>query len=298
MPGLICHRVTSVIKSFMLEKITPLVLTYNEAPNIERTLRQLVWAKRIVVIDSFSTDETLEILKSFPQVKIFQRGFDSFASQCNFGLQQISTDWVLSVDADYFLTDELVDELKSLQPQDSINAFNVRFKYCIFGKPIRGTLYPPRRVLYRREKAIYEDDGHAHHVKVEGESAWFSSCILHDDRKSFSRWLSSQDRYMIREVEKFHQTPVRLLSLTDRIRRNKIFAPFVVLFYCLFWQKVILDGWRGWYYALQRVLAEIILAIRLIEKEKLSPQFDPPVLNQVPAENLQERSSPIMKDLN
>ncbi len=282
----------------MFENITPLVLTYNEAPNIERTLRQLDWAKSIVVVDSYSTDETLQILGKFPQVKVFQRGFDSFASQCNFGLQQISTEWVLSIDADYFLTDELVDELKSLQPQDSINAFNVRFKYCIFGKPIRGTLYPPRKVLYRREKAIYEDDGHAHHVKVEGESAWLSSYILHDDRKSLSRWLSSQDRYMIREVEKFHQTPLALLSFSDRIRRNKIFAPFVVLFYCLFWQKVILDGWRGWYYALQRVLAEIILAIRLIEKEKLSSQFDPPVLNQVPAENLQERSSPIMKDLN
>lgn len=53
----------------MLEKITPLVLTYNEAPNIKRTLQQLTWAKIIVVVDSYSTDETLEILKSHPKFK-------------------------------------------------------------------------------------------------------------------------------------------------------------------------------------------------------------------------------------
>ena len=85
----------------MIETITPLILTYNEAPNLERTLGQLTWAKRIVVIDSYSTDETLQILKSFPQVEIHQREFDSFARQCNYGLQFISSEWVLSLDADY-----------------------------------------------------------------------------------------------------------------------------------------------------------------------------------------------------
>lgn len=278
---------------FMLEKITPLILTYNEAPNLERTLRQLSWAKRIVVIDSFSTDETLKILNSYPQVEVYQKEFDTFAGQCNYGLQLVLTEWVLSLDADYVLTDELVAELKSLRLSDSVNAYSAKFKYCIFGKPLRGTLYPPRKVLHRCNKATYEDDGHAHYVQVEGATAWLSSYILHDDRKPLSRWLSSQDRYMIREVEKLRQTPTELLSLSDRIRCNKVFAPFIVLIYCLIWQKVILDGWRGWYYALQRALAETLLAIRLIEKEKLSSHSPAPavapVLHQLPAENLQER---------
>lgn len=281
-----------MVKS-MEEKITPLILTYNEAPNIERTLRQLVWAKRIVVVDSYSTDETLEILKSFPQVQVFQRKFDTAANQDNFGLQHITTEWALSLDADYVLTDNLVEEIKNLTPQDSVNAYWVKFKYCVFGKPLRGTLYPPRKVLYRREKAHYEDDGHTQRVKVEGETAWLSSYILHDDRKSLSRWLSSQDRYMIREVEKLRQTPNELLSLIDRIRCGKVLAPFVILVYCLIWQKVILDGWKGWYYVLQRVLAETLLAIRLIEEERLNPD----VKRQLLAEKLQERSPSILKNL-
>ena len=75
----------------MLDDITPLVITYNEAPNIARTLDRLLWARRIVVIDSGSTDETLEIVRSYPQAEVIHRPFDDFASQCNFGIAQVAT---------------------------------------------------------------------------------------------------------------------------------------------------------------------------------------------------------------
>jgi len=252
----------------MFENITPLILTYNESPNIKRILARLTWARRIVVIDSYSNDETLDLLKSFPQVEVYQRKFDTAANQDNYGLDQVTTEWVLSLDADYLLTDELIEEIGCLKPQDSINAYWVRFKYCVFGKELRGTLYPPRKVLYRRAKARYEDDGHTQRVRVEGETAWLSSYILHDDRKSLSRWLSSQDRYMLKEVEKLRRMPREQLGLADIMRRSKVLAPFVLLFYCLIIQRGIFDGWAGWYYALQRMLAEILLSIRMIEDER------------------------------
>ena len=251
----------------MLEKITPLILTYNEAPNIGRILQRLTWANRIVVIDSYSTDETLEILRSFPQVEVYQREFDTAANQDNYGLDQITTEWALSLDSDYLLTDELIEEIKNLNPEDSVNAYWARFKYCVFGKTLRGSLYPPRKILYRRDKARYKDDGHTQRVSVEGQTAWLSSYVLHDDRKPLSRWLKSQDRYMLLEVEKLRQTPRERLGSVDAMRRSKILAPFAVMFYCLIIQRGILDGWAGWYYALQRTLAEILLAIRLTEDE-------------------------------
>ncbi|MBE9209059.1 glycosyltransferase family 2 protein [Nostoc sp. LEGE 06077] len=254
----------------MIEEITPLILTYSEAPNIARTLQKLNWATAIVVIDSYSTDATLEILGSYPQVQIFQRKFDSFAGQCNYGLTKISSQWVLSLDADYILTDELIREIQALQVDSDVNSYSVRFKYCVFGKPLRGTLLPPRKVLYKREKAIYQNDGHAHRVWVDGKSAMLSAYIHHDDQKPLSRWLWAQDRYMVIEVNKLLETPIQELSWSDRIRKQKILAPFIILFYCLILKGGILDGWEGWYYAFQRVLAEILLATRLIEAEKLS----------------------------
>ncbi|NEO36162.1 MAG: glycosyltransferase family 2 protein [Moorea sp. SIOASIH] len=253
----------------MLEKITPLILTYNEAPNIQRTLQQLTWAKTIVVIDSYSTDETLESLDSIPQVQVFQRKFDSFAAQCNYGLGKIASEWVLSLDADYVLTDELISEIQTFETEPDVNSYSVRFKYCIFGKPLHGTLLPPRKVLYKREKATYQNDGHAHRVIVDGKSATLSSYIHHDDRKPLSRWLWAQDRYMIIEVKKLTQTPDNEISLGDKIRKQKIIAPFIILFYCLILKGGIFDGWHGWYYAFQRMLAETLLSIRLIEFEKL-----------------------------
>ncbi len=261
----------------LLENITPLILTYNESLNIRRTLQSLTWAKRIVIIDSYSTDETLDILYSYPQVEIFQRNFDSFAAQCNYGIEKITSEWILSLDADYVLTDELISEIKNLLLVPEIDSYKVRFKYCVFGQPLRGTLLPPRTVLYKKEKALYQDDGHAHRVSVEGNSKLLSGYIYHDDRKSLSRWLWAQDRYMVIEAKKLLDTPNRELSLGDRIRKQKILAPIVILIYCLILKGGILDGWRGCYYAFQRVLAEILLAIHLIEAEKLKHHAAAPI---------------------
>jgi glycosyltransferase involved in cell wall biosynthesis len=253
----------------MLEQLTPLVLTYNEAANIGRTLQHLSWAKQIIAIDSYSNDETLEILRSHPQVQIWQRHFDNHTNQWNYGLEQVKTEWVLSLDADYTVSRELVTELQQTLANPSNNGYFVKFKYCVFGKPLRETILPPRQVLFRKSKAIYIDDGHTQLLQVEGKSGMLISHIYHDDRKSLSRWLWAQDRYMIIEVKKLLQTPDQALSFGDRLRKRKVIAPFVILFYCLILKGGILEGWAGWYYAFQRTLAEILLSIRLIEAEKL-----------------------------
>ncbi|WP_445637540.1 Glycosyl transferase [Nostoc sp. DSM 114161] len=253
----------------MLDKITPLILTYNEAPNIQRTLEKLTWANQIVIVDSYSSDETLEIIASYPQAKLFQRKFDTHATQWNYGLSQINSEWVLSLDADYIVSEKLAEEIKELPEDSPIDSYFIRFKYCVFGKPLRGTILPPRQALFRKDKSIYIDDGHTQLLEVNGKSAMLSGYIYHDDRKPLSRWLWAQDRYMVIEVKKLLNTPTSELSWGDRIRKQKLFAPFIILFYCLIFKGGILDGWRGWYYAFERVLAEILLAIHLIEAEQL-----------------------------
>ncbi|RCJ23227.1 glycosyl transferase [Nostoc sp. ATCC 43529] len=253
----------------MLNKITPLILTYNEAPNIQRTLEKLTWANQIVIVDSYSSDETLEIIAYYPQVKLFQRKFDTHATQWNYGLSQINSEWVLSLDADYIVSEKLTEEINQLPEDSTIDSYFIRFKYCVFGKPLRGTILPPRQALFRKDKSIYIDDGHTQLLEVNGKSAMLSGYLYHDDRKPLSRWLWAQDRYMVIEVKKLLDTPTSELSWGDRIRKQKVLAPFIILFYCLILKGGILDGWHGWYYAFERVLAEILLAIRLIEAEQL-----------------------------
>jgi glycosyltransferase involved in cell wall biosynthesis len=250
----------------LLDQITPLILTHNEAPNIARTLGKLVWARRIVVIDSGSTDETLDLLRGFPQVEVVQRPFTDFAAQCNFGLTQVHTPWVLSLDADYELSDSLVTEINSLADAAEIAGYQVRFVYRICGRALRGNLYPPRVVLYRKDKARYRNEGHGHRVTVDGASSALRGVIYHDDRKPLARWLASQQRYAAEEARYLAETPTDMLSRNDRIRRMGWPAPLGVLFYTLFVKGCILDGWPGWFYALQRLAAETMIALAVIER--------------------------------
>src|SRR6476660_1490961 len=87
--------------------LTALILTSNEEANIGRTLEALRWLTRVVIIDSHSTDRTVEIARSFPNVQVKQRAFDTHANQWNAGLNSVETEWVLTLDADYVLTAEL-----------------------------------------------------------------------------------------------------------------------------------------------------------------------------------------------
>jgi glycosyltransferase involved in cell wall biosynthesis len=251
----------------MLDQITPLILTYNESPNIARTVAGLSWAKEIVVVDSFSDDDTCEIAASFPRVRVVQRAFDSHRNQWEFGLKEtgISSDWVLALDADYTVSRELVDELERLQPATATAGYRVNFVYCVKGRELRSGIYPPVMVLYRRDRATYVQDGHTQRVALEGSIETLQSPLFHDDRKSLSRWFKSQTRYTELEAQKLFAANPSDLGLADRLRRWRFVLPPAMLVYCLIIRGGVLDGWPGFHYAFQRTLAELMLSLHLIE---------------------------------
>ncbi len=249
----------------MLDRITPLILTYNEAPNIARALKGLSWAKDIVVLDSFSDDETVQIATSIPNVRLVQRAFDNHRNQWEFGLKEtgISTPWVLALDADYVVTEDLITELKTLHPNAEIAGYRAKFIYCINGKRLRSGIYPPVTVLYRREAAKYVQDGHTQRVAIDGAIEDLRAPMLHDDRKPFRRWFHSQSRYTELEAQKLRTTDPYELEFRDRLRRWRFIVPPAMLFYCLVVRGGILDGWAGFQYAFQRAMAELMLSHRL-----------------------------------
>jgi len=108
-------------------------------------------------------------------------------------------------------------------------------------------------------------------VQVEGQTRPLAGRILHDDRKPLERWFAEQLKYSAREARHLCETTAHELNRADRIRRKIILAPPAVFFYTLFGRGLLLDGWPGWFYVLQRTLAELLLSLRLIEA-KLSPR--------------------------
>ena len=251
-----------------LSDVTPLILTRDEEPNLARTLAQLTWAEDVVLVDSFSTDATLDIARRFPNVRVFQREMDTLAGQSNFGLQQARAPWVLLLDADYFVPAEFVDELRALEPAPGVRAYRAAFRYAVDGKPLRASLYPPRIVLLHREHATVWQDGHAHRVAADGDVATLQTKIIHDDRKSFARFVERQKRYMREEAEKLRQANPLALTAAGRVRKLIVVAPFAVMFHTLFVKGLILDGVAGLKYTWERFVAELILSRELLRRRE------------------------------
>ena len=251
-----------------MTEITGLVLTFNEAPNIERTLSKLSWLPLVIVVDSHSNDGTAALAARFPNVRVITRAFTTHAEQWNFGLEQsgAAAEWVLALDADYVLSDALVEEIRGLNPPADVQGFSAAFQYCIDGQPLRGAAYPPVTVLYRRAQARYEQDGHTQRVRVNGRVAPLAAPILHDDRKSLTHWLGAQIRYMELEAKKLTTTSSEALGFPDRLRRWIVVAPPAMFVYCYFLRGGMLDGRAGLYYALQRATSEAILSLFLVRR--------------------------------
>ena len=253
----------------MLVDITPVILTYNEAANIGRSLERLTWAHEVVIVDSGSTDETLAIAARFPNARVVHRPFDSHAQQWRFAVEEtgVATDWILRLDADYMLEPALRDELASLAPQAAAAAYEIAFTYCIDGQPLRGSLYPALPVLFRRGRATFVQDGHTEKLRIEGPVKKVHNRLLHDDRKSLERWLQSQARYQAYEAEKLSTRPWAELGWADRLRCTRVLGPPAVALHCLFGKGLIFDGKAGLLYTAQRITADLILSMHLLRRD-------------------------------
>lgn len=249
-----------------LRQITVLILTWNEEDNIGRTLAALTRFGHVVVLDSGSTDGTEAIVAAAGNARVARRPFDTHAAQWNHGLAAcgIATPWVLALDADYVLTPELVDEIAALEPAADVAGYRLSFRYCIHGRPLSGALYPPVVALFRHEGAKYVQAGHTQRLAMDGTVRDLEHTAMHDDRKPLARWLQSQQAYARLEAQYLMEHGGR--RLTDRVRRLLIPAPFLVLVHALLVKGCVRDGWRGWFYALQRVYAEILIALELLDR--------------------------------
>lgn len=250
--------------------ITPLILTYNEEPNIGRTLASLRWAGRVVVLDSGSTDATERIAKGFPNVDWRVRRFDSFKQQTDYGVRAtgIVSDYVLALDADMEVSDRLAAEMESRFLPGNFAGGMLPFEYRVEGQALTGSLYPAQVRLFARDKVEVWQDGHGHKFRVNGSVYNFAAPLIHDDRKPLERWVASQLSYSSIELARILDG--KESKWRDRLRRFGLMPPIVAAL------AYLRSGgpWGGAAaarYAYERATYECLLAIRLmsarLEKE-------------------------------
>ncbi|WP_162031907.1 glycosyltransferase family 2 protein [Chryseobacterium potabilaquae] len=163
--------------------ISGLTITYNEEKNIKEVLECFDFCDEIIVIDSFSTDKTVEIAKTFPNVKIIQHRFEDFTKQRNLALDVAKNDWVLFLDGDERITPALRKEIiKELNSPSQKDAYYFYRKFFFANKPINfsGTQSDKNFRLFRRSKARYIAEKKVHEtLEVKGTVGILKNKLLH-----------------------------------------------------------------------------------------------------------------------
>lgn len=169
--------------------LSALVITFNEEKNIEAVLNDLAFADEIIVIDSFSTDQTFEIASRFKNVKIVQRVFDNFAFQRNYALSLAVNPWILFIDADERLTPELKKEIEIvINQKNNISAFFMRRNFMFENKNLRFSGWQTDKIirLFKKDDAIYNKEKIVHEkLIIKGETRTLKNKLIHHSYSNF-----------------------------------------------------------------------------------------------------------------
>jgi len=204
--------------------LTVIILTKNEENNIEKCIKSFgPLAKRFVIIDSYSTDNTLLISKRLG-ADIYQNEFVDHSTQVNWGLENVDYDseWIMRIDADEELTEELANEIREKLSNLSanINGVNIRRRVYFMGKWIKhGGIYPTILLrIFRNGKAYCEQKVMDEYMVLkEGDTINFKYDLIDKNTKDLTWWINKHNWYSNKEVIDYNQTILNLSS-NDNIK--------------------------------------------------------------------------------
>lgn len=222
------------------------VLCHNEELNLEDCLKSVAWCDELVIVDSFSTDRTLEIAKRFTPLT-FQNRFEGFARQRLFSFSKTTREWILYIDADERLSPDLQAEIQQLLSQETIKCDGYelpRLNFYFGGAVRRGEIYPDYQLrLFRRSKFTMENLAVHESVKVSGAVGRLKHDIIHLTATNWRAYSQKQDRYAALEAEKKFKSAKPVSAFAPTLRA---ISGFVKKF---FLKKSVLDGRAGLIYA-------------------------------------------------
>jgi len=178
--------------------ISVVIITYNEEKNIRRCLEHLGWAREVVVVDSYSTDKTVEIAREYTD-KVVLHAFEGYVKQKNYALDKATVNWVLSVDADEVVTPELLSQIREVWSKDKEMyagfTVNRRSRFC--GKWIGHCgWYPDRKLrLFNRQKGRWTGDRLHEKIQLEGKIKNLKADLLHYTYENLADIVERTQRY-------------------------------------------------------------------------------------------------------
>lgn len=224
--------------------ITALLITYNEILHIEQVLENLKFADEIIVVDSFSTDGTVEVASTYPGVTFIQRPFKNYTDQKTFALSQASNDWVLFTDADERIPDTLLDEIFRAvnQPREEVTAYFFRRLFMFRDKKLRfsGWQTDKNIRLFRKSRCQFTQNRIVHEtLEVSGKSEMLHNKLVHYSYRSYADYRRKMIQYgKMKALEEFRYGK-RFHPVTAVLRTVYKFLNHFIL------RLGFLDGQRG-----------------------------------------------------
>lgn len=250
-------------------KISTILLTFNSQATIARTLQSAMKVSSdIHVVDSFSTDATVKIARGL-SAQVVQHSFENYGAQRNWAIDNLplKCPWQLHLDADEYLTDELIDEIRRLQekfPQD-VDGFFLPRKMRFLNRILEhGGLYPTWHMrLFRTGKGRCENRHYDQHFILSGKPSHFRHPMIDDVRMPLTEWTARHNRWSDAEVEEIFAPNAKGVikgnffgSKIERIRAlrqvyyalPRLLRPFLLFIYRYFLRLGFLDGAPGLIY--------------------------------------------------
>ncbi len=247
-----------------MEKLSVLLPTFNSQELIRDCLEAFRWADEILVVDSFSTDQTLDICKEYG-ARIIQHEYVNSAKQKNWAIPQCAHEWVLQVDTDERLEEGAREEIEAVlrDPSPDVDGYRFPFKHHILGEWIRvAGLYPEYHLrLFRKATGRFQDREVHAHVQVPGRVETMSHHFLHYGMPTLSKQLANLDRYSRYEADELAKRG-RGAGAFDLVAR-----PWIAFFYRFILQRGFTAGFRGFVISIHAAISVFYANAKLWEKQ-------------------------------
>lgn len=230
----------------MPNTLSVVLVTLNEAANLPRTLASVRFAQEIVLVDSGSTDATLQIARQ-AGARIFEEPWKGFARQKNSAIAHATSDWVLSLDADEEVSPELAREIAALLASEpAFSAYRIPRLNHFLGRPLRhGGYWPdPKLRLFRRGAALFEERPVHETMRADGAVGRLKGHLIHHCYPTLAEYIEHMNRYSSIGAE--------VLAQQGRVSRslpaffwNAVLNPAATLLYNYVFRLGFLDGRAG-----------------------------------------------------
>jgi glycosyltransferase involved in cell wall biosynthesis len=224
-------------------QITGLIITLNEEQNIAEVIKNIDFVDEIIVLDSFSTDKTVEIAESFENVKVYQNKFENFTDQRNLALDYASYNWILFLDADERLTPKLREEIfKTINQNNAAEAYYFYRKFMFKDKPLHfsGWQTDKNIRLFKKDSARYSKERLVHEIlRVKGRTRVMKHKLIHYSYLDYNSYKDKMEKYAKLKAKELYMKEVKPNFFHYYIK------PAYKFFYKYIVRLGILDGKKG-----------------------------------------------------